>query len=84
MLCDIDFRAHYARLDLIDGKHLLRRIPTPVHELVAQKLGDAFQEGHESIKRGCNPARVLARYTGRLQMRGSGAGVGWSVGRVLS
>jgi hypothetical protein len=31
-------------------------MPTPVHELVAQKLGDAFKEGLESMKRSCNPA----------------------------
>jgi hypothetical protein len=31
-------------------------MPTPVHEYVAQKLGDAFKEGLESVKRSCNDA----------------------------
>ena len=56
MLCDVDLRADYERLHLIDGKHLLRRMPTPVHEFVAQKLGDAFKEGLESVKCSCNDA----------------------------
>jgi hypothetical protein len=51
----VDFRADQARLELIDGKHLSRRMPTPVHEFVAQKLGDAFKEGLKSMKRSCNP-----------------------------
>lgn len=50
------FCADYNRFDLIKGKHLSRRMPTAVHEFVAQKLGDAFKEGVESIKRSCNDA----------------------------
>lgn len=31
-------------------------MPTPIHEYLGQKLGDAFKDGLRSIKRICNPA----------------------------
>jgi hypothetical protein len=56
ILYDVDLHADFDRVNLINGKHLLRRMPTLVHEFVAQKLGDAFKGGLESLRRSCNDA----------------------------
>lgn len=42
------------RLDRIRDEYLCLRMPTPIHEYLGQKLGDALKEGLQSMKGTCN------------------------------
>jgi hypothetical protein len=44
--------------DLMDDNHLLQRMPTPIHEYLEQKRGDALKDGLQFIEGACSSVTI--------------------------